>query len=86
VVFGGFTVHFTVMGLQYTFGILFKAILDDKELQEASGNGGSLLLIRQSHGTCFLSSLEGGHGVGARGKSLSSTSRGKSLSQHMSNT
>jgi hypothetical protein len=42
VVFGGFTVHFTVMGLQYTFGILFKAILDDKELQEASGNGGSM--------------------------------------------
>ena len=41
-VFGGFTVHFTVMGLQYTFGILFKAILDDKELQEASGNGGSM--------------------------------------------
>lgn len=34
-------VHFNCLGLQYTFGILFKALLDDKEFQAASGNEGS---------------------------------------------
>ena len=41
-VFGGFMVHFNILGLQYTFGILFKALLDDEELQAAGGNSGSM--------------------------------------------
>ena len=40
VVLGGFTIHFNCLGLQYTFGILFKALLDDEELQRASGSTG----------------------------------------------
>ena len=35
-------VHFNCLGLQYTFGILFKALLDDEEFQAASGNEGSM--------------------------------------------
>ena len=38
VVAAGFMVHFNCLGLQYTFGILFKALLDDDEFQRASGN------------------------------------------------
>ena len=40
VVLGGFTIHFNCLGLQYTFGILFKALLDDEALQRASGSTG----------------------------------------------
>jgi MFS family permease len=41
VVLGSFIVHFNCLGLQFTFGILFKALLDDEEFQKASGNVGS---------------------------------------------